>query len=278
MRAPEVSTTSFGAVPGVATQDAIILSNATLNVNGPSLSLDAKQGITLGSGTGGLSAATGVTLTIPGVIAGTNALRTGTGVTSQGGDYIHLSGANTFSGNIRFLASNTYLDNVNALQYATLDCNTADDGGVTVTVPSVTLGGVMGGRGWRLRGLSDVNIGNNNQNTTWSGTLIFRGGRTDAEQDRHRHADALRVKTALRRHHRQFRHARAHHRVHAAQFPQSHHCRECYLGRFGYDRRADSRERADPQSQRLRRFRGHYQRDGQWSDAGGDQPATVHRL
>ncbi|CAN5529085.1 hypothetical protein BH09VER1_BH09VER1_22940 [soil metagenome] len=135
---------------------------------------------------------TGVGLFFSNVISGTGRLTVqGTGITS-------LTGANTYTGDTRISTgslalgagipasgSNTTL----ALQNSTLDLNGSDAGAlvfgtsVSSSIANATFGGLKGSRNLALvnsntttPGAVTLSIGNNNANTTYSGTMSGAGG------------------------------------------------------------------------------------------------------
>jgi len=87
----------------------------------------------------------------------------------------YLNAANIYSGTIRSGWS-LVLQNVNALQNATLDMNAADGGAVTL-VNNAVLGALTGARNLNL-GSFAVAIGNSGASTTYSGALIGSGSLT----------------------------------------------------------------------------------------------------
>jgi fibronectin-binding autotransporter adhesin len=89
---------------------------------------------------------------------------------------LYLQGSNTFSGTFRSVGGNITLQNVNAMQNATLDMNAADGGSVTLMNGAV-IGSLMGSRNLNLGGFT-VLIGNNNASTTFSGALTNTGSMT----------------------------------------------------------------------------------------------------
>jgi fibronectin-binding autotransporter adhesin len=103
-----------------------------------------------------------------------NALATGTGATAGGltklgSGTLALSAANTFSGTTRIAAGVLAISNASSLQNSTLNLDAADSGAVTFAQNS-TLGGLAGSRNLDM-GTRTLSIGNNNQSTTYSGTL-----------------------------------------------------------------------------------------------------------
>lgn len=95
-------STSFGAIPATVTPDAITLLNGAQirKAGGVSVTLDPKQGITLGAGGGTIRAYAGdagaQTFEIPGPISGSGPLVLGS--TADVGMHFVLSGANTYTG------------------------------------------------------------------------------------------------------------------------------------------------------------------------------------
>ena len=87
----------------------------------------------------------------------------------------HLNAANTYSGTNRS-AYSIVLQNVNAMQNATLDMNTNDTGSVTL-INNAVIGALTGGRNLNLS-VSSISIGNNNASTTFSGALTNTGSIT----------------------------------------------------------------------------------------------------
>ena len=87
----------------------------------------------------------------------------------------YLNAANTFSGTVRSGWS-LVLQNVNALQNATLDMNSADSGAVTL-INNAVIGALTGSRNLNLAG-NGVSIGNNGNSTTYSGALTNSGSLT----------------------------------------------------------------------------------------------------
>jgi len=147
-----------------------------------SSSIQSDGNTTGNSFTGGLNMGTnGYTLTIGGngnnggsannfnsvITGGPNA----TFLTSSSG-LAYLNAANTFSGTVRSGWS-LVLQNLNALQNATLDMNAADSGAVTL-VNNAVIGALMGSRNLNLN-VSVISIGNNGNSTTYSGALTNAG-------------------------------------------------------------------------------------------------------
>ena len=87
----------------------------------------------------------------------------------------YLNAANTFSGSVRSGWS-LVLQNVNALQNATLDMNAADNGAVTL-INNAVIGALTGTRNLNLAG-NAVSIGNNGTSTTYSGAMTNSGSLT----------------------------------------------------------------------------------------------------
>ena len=104
--------------------------------------------------------------TINGPISGTGAIQ----VTNNA---LTISGSNTFSGTFRAVGGNLSVQNMYALQSATLDMNAADAGAVSITTNAI-IGALTGSRDLNL-GSYTVSIGNNNASTTFSGALTNSG-------------------------------------------------------------------------------------------------------
>jgi autotransporter-associated beta strand protein len=104
------------------------------------------------------------------VLGGTGGL-----IKSTPGD-VSLNAANTFSGDSRIGAGSLTLGDPAALSKSTLDMNTSDSGSLSFgTLSSATLGGLKGSRNLSLQNGSSAavsaNVGNNNQSTTYTGTI-----------------------------------------------------------------------------------------------------------
>jgi len=82
---------------------------------------------------------------------------------------ITFNAANTYTGNTRIAAGTLILTNALALQNSTLDMHSGDAGTLTPNQNS-TLGGLMGSRNVNMNAKT-LSIGNNGQNTTYSGIL-----------------------------------------------------------------------------------------------------------
>ena len=155
----------------------------TVTASGSSIQSD---GTTVGNAfTGGLNMGNnGYTLTVGGngnnagsannfnsvISGGPNA----TFITSSSG-IAYLNAANTYSGADRSGYS-LVLQNINALQNATLDMNTNDSGTVTL-INNAVIGALTGGRNLNLNA-SSIFIGNNNASTIYSGALTNSGALT----------------------------------------------------------------------------------------------------
>ena len=106
------------------------------------------------------------TLNLTGVISGAYGLNVanGTGI-------VRLGGANTYTGDTRIVAGTLVLDNALALQNTTLDLASGDAGALTFGTPDAyTLGGLTGSRDLDMGGKT-LRVGNNGQDTTYSGVL-----------------------------------------------------------------------------------------------------------
>jgi autotransporter-associated beta strand protein len=94
------------------------------------------------------------------------------GITIVGPKTVTFFAANTYTGDTRLSSGTLLIGDGNALQNSTLDLNSADLGtaGWGAGVTSLTLGGLKGTRDWNQDTVS-VAIGNNSQDTTYSGRL-----------------------------------------------------------------------------------------------------------
>jgi len=130
-------------------------------------------GIVLGTtGSPTILADTGRTVTI-----GANTAITGSGsLTKTGAGGLVLNGTGGFTGDTRIAGGTLTLGTSSVLSGSTLDMNAADAGTIAFdTITSVTLGGLEGSRPISLQNTAAqavaVTIGQNNQSTTYSGSL-----------------------------------------------------------------------------------------------------------
>ena len=130
--------------------------SGSLNMNGYTLTNSGNSGLFSGS-------------IISGPISGT-------GTILETVNILYLQGSNTFSGTIRPMGGNITVQNVNAIQNATLDMNAADSGSVTLMNGAV-IGALTGSRNLNLGGFTLL-IGNNNSSTNYSGALTNTGSFT----------------------------------------------------------------------------------------------------
>jgi len=91
-------------------------------------------------------------------------------VGSTGTGTVRFSGANTYTGDTRLAANFFQIYNANALQNSTLDLATGETGTVSAINQNSTLGGIKGTRNLNMQ-TRTLSIGNNNQDTTYSGAL-----------------------------------------------------------------------------------------------------------
>ena len=87
---------------------------------------------------------------------------------------VSLYASNAFTGDTRPLRGTLSLKNTNALQNSTLDLDGAGSGTLNLNNLNVILGGLKGSRPLAL-GSAGLSVGNNNQNTAFSGTLSGSG-------------------------------------------------------------------------------------------------------
>src|SRR4029079_18785394 len=90
----------------------------------------------------------------------------GTGGTGM----LTLTSANTHSGTTRSQAGTLTVGHAQALQNSTLDMNGSDTGAVTFGTANATLGGLSGSRDLAMP-TGTLRVGNNNNNTSYSGVL-----------------------------------------------------------------------------------------------------------
>jgi autotransporter-associated beta strand protein len=110
----------------------------------------------------------GVSNTIGSPITGTSGtLRVSSGT-------LNLTAANTFSGTIRSASGSLIIGHALAIQNATLDMNSADNGSVDLNNLDATLGALTGSRNLAL-GNAAITIGNNGTSTTYSGIMSGNG-------------------------------------------------------------------------------------------------------
>jgi len=174
-----------GVVPASATANNLVLSGGDL-VATANTTLHANRGVGIGAtsgstpGTGLLDAASGVTLTINGVIAsagntGANSLTLNSGSGHTG--TVVLGGANTIKGTTTISAGTLKLANSSALQNSTLSYSsgTLDFG----TLTAATLGGLTGSQNLALANDSSaavaLTIGNNDTTSSYLGVLSGSG-------------------------------------------------------------------------------------------------------
>jgi fibronectin-binding autotransporter adhesin len=159
---------TFCAIPATPIDDAITLkSGGQIALSGnASVTLDAKQGITLGAGSGAIEAYSSMTFTINSSIKGAQPLTTGNGY----GGVVVLAGTNTFgaltnsSGVLRIKNSYALGDtstNATVLSGSTLQVSS------TINVPKPL---VLYGTGTNSAGGALQNLANNN---VWSGPITL---------------------------------------------------------------------------------------------------------
>jgi fibronectin-binding autotransporter adhesin len=108
----------------------------------------------------------GVTLT--GTISGTGSL------TFAGPGTLTLAANNTFTGDTRIASGTLAISNRDALFYSTLDMNASDSGAISFINSEARLGGLKGSRNLQIPG-DQLNIGSNDENTTYTGSLSGTG-------------------------------------------------------------------------------------------------------
>jgi autotransporter-associated beta strand protein len=93
------------------------------------------------------------------------------GLIKQGSGTLTLGGSNTYFGDTKIYGGNITLANLNALQYSTLDYN--NYGGTLSFGAGTILGGLKGNQDLYIN--VTMQVGNNNQSTTYSGSLSGPG-------------------------------------------------------------------------------------------------------
>ena len=163
-----------GAGNGIPDTSAVaIAASATLDINGTSETIGPLSGsgnVTLGSSTlGNLTVNSTGDSTFSGVISGAGSFW------KSGPAALTLSGQNTYSGDTRIPAGTLRIGTSLTLQNSTLDMNAADAGVLDMNGINATLGGLKGTGGVTLIANHTLSIGNDNQATTYSGTLTGSG-------------------------------------------------------------------------------------------------------
>ena len=133
---------------------------ASINAAGPTATVIHSGGAVIDSNT------------FSGTISRAMATGTGTtpgGLTKIGSGTLTLSAANTYSGTTRVSAGVLSITNASGIQNSTLDLNSLDSGTISFGQNS-TLGGLTGSRNLDMA-TRTLSIGNNNESTTYSGTL-----------------------------------------------------------------------------------------------------------
>ena len=165
---------SLGAVPGAFQQDSIfIINGGTLRqMTGPwNFTLDAKRGITLGSGVQTIWHNGYGYLRINGIISGSG----GVDVRSDDGNDLRFGGINTYTGETR-LYSNLGMSIARCLEGTTLDYdNYGGQLNYITSFTAVTFGGLKGAQSLII-GTVALSVGNNNADTAYSGELSGTGG------------------------------------------------------------------------------------------------------
>ncbi len=163
-----------GAADRLPTATAVTLANvatAKLDLNSLNQTIGSLAGgggtggnVTLGSGRLTVGDANSTAYT--GIISGTGSL------SKQGGGALTLNAANTFNGDTRIGSGALSLGIGTALQSSTVDWNVADSGVFNFNaLTAATFGGLKGGRAFSIPASLNLSVGNNNQNTAYSGVL-----------------------------------------------------------------------------------------------------------
>ena len=147
--------------------DALLLDGGTLKATASFAIDDSNRGVTMGASGGTLEAASGHTLTVPNVIAGSG------GLTKTGDGTLTLGGANTYSGTTTVSGGVLKVTHPNALGATSASTTVPNgsqlevSGGITVAEPISISGNGVSGAGGALR-----SVGGDN---TWSGPIALTG-------------------------------------------------------------------------------------------------------
>jgi fibronectin-binding autotransporter adhesin len=164
---------ALGSAPGAATPGHLTLDGGTLATTA-TFTLDANRGIALGSAGGTLSTADATTLTYDGILAGSG------GLTKTGDGNLILSAASTHSGDTTVSAGTLTLGNSDTLQNSTANLAGGDLAFGNLT--TANFGGLAGSTDLALANGSAaalaLNVGSNDADTTYSGTLSGAGSLT----------------------------------------------------------------------------------------------------
>jgi autotransporter-associated beta strand protein len=165
---------SLGALPGSTTPGNIILNGGGISsIN--TFTLDSKRGITIGpsngSGFGALDAAINQTLTYGGIIANNGA---GTGsLYKTGAGTLTLTNANTYSGDTLISTGALQIGNAAAIPSGSGKGNVGIDGTLDLNGFNIAVNGVNGSGtiSSTNSGNASISIGNNDQTSTFAGTI-----------------------------------------------------------------------------------------------------------
>ncbi len=168
-----------------------VMTNSTLFTDGSTGYRDSSSGyigyamavsgpVTMGTNTLQTGGA-GSEIVIAGNISGTgNIIAGGAGFNGAPLSYVsifELAGSNSFSGTIRAAGGTVYISSQYCAQNATLDLsNPADAGAFLVTYGNALIGGITGVNNFNLN--AALQIGNNNQSTTYGGAMTNSGSLT----------------------------------------------------------------------------------------------------
>ncbi len=147
---------------------AITFSGGTLRTVGTSITDLNSATVNWSTFNGGFDISTsGAMLTVSQSIGGTGSL------SKLGAGILYLSSANTFTGDTILTAGSLRIGNINALQNSTLVPN-----GGTLALQSITsanIGGLKGSGALSLTGVT-INVGSNNQSSSYSGAISSSSG------------------------------------------------------------------------------------------------------
>ncbi|MBC7783063.1 MAG: autotransporter-associated beta strand repeat-containing protein, partial [Burkholderiales bacterium] len=158
-----ISSDTAGTSHLGGTTRAVTFDGGILRITGSAIANLNTHAVNWSTFNGGINVDTAAhTFTISQVLGGAGSL------TKAGAGTLALSSANTFTGDTNLSAGILRLTNADALQ----NSNLVPGGGVIdlASVTSGNIGGLKGSGAWNLSG-ETVNVGNNNQNTNYSGVL-----------------------------------------------------------------------------------------------------------
>ncbi len=168
--------TSLGAVPGNPVTNVTFAGNASLQAGASSVTLAASRNLVINPSVTATLDTNGNNMTVAGVISGSG------GLAIVGGGVLTLSDSSTFSGGVQINAGTLDLAHPLAVQNSTVNVGAGGALSFAAGNTSPTLGGLAGAGNVVLATAASqsvtLNVGNNGQNTTYSGLLSGGGGLT----------------------------------------------------------------------------------------------------